>query len=325
MFRRGRKSPRTRIFFATDVHGSEQCFRKWLNAARVYEADVLILGGDVAGKVVVPLVAGEDGTWSGEIHGRPVGASGEDELRALQKQIRTMGRYDVVLAPEEKRALDTEPGRLDALFRTAMLESLERWVALADERLPELSVPAFMMLGNDDFPELADVIRGSESVENAEDAVFELPGGYELLSNGYSTPTPWDTPREVSEEELEAQLRSAVSDLREPEWSVFNVHCPPVETHLDQAPKLDDELRPVVDVTGLQMTSVGSTAVRALIEELQPVLGLHGHVHESAAAQSLGRTVCVNPGSEYGEGILRGAIVELDRERGVRHWQLTHG
>jgi uncharacterized protein len=325
VFRRGRKSPRTRIFFATDVHGSEQCFRKWLNAARVYEADVLILGGDVTGKVVVPLVAGEDGTWSGEIHGRSVGASGEDELRELQKQIRTMGRYDVVLAPEEKRALDTEPARLDALFRAAMLESLERWVALADERLPELGVPAFMMLGNDDFPELADVIRASESLENAEDAVFELPGGYELLSNGYSTPTPWDTPREVSEEELEAQLRAALSGVREPEWAVFNVHCPPVETHLDQAPKLDDELRPVVDVTGLQMTSVGSAGVRALIEEVQPVLGLHGHVHESAAAQSLGRTLCVNPGSEYGDGILRGAIVELDRERGVRRWQLTHG
>lgn len=325
MFRRGRKSPRTRIFFATDVHGSDQCFRKWLNAARVYETDVLVLGGDITGKVIVPLVAGEDGTWSGEIHGRQVGASGEDELRELQKQIRTMGRYDVVLAPEEKRALDTEPERLDELFRAAMLESLERWVALADERLPELGVPAFMMLGNDDFPELADVIRASESVENAEDALFGLPGGFELLSNGYSTPTPWHTPREVSEDELDAQLRAAVSGLREPEWAVFNVHCPPADTHLDQAPKLDDELRPVVEVSGLRLTSVGSTAVRALIEEVQPVLGLHGHVHEAAAAQSLGRTLCVNPGSEYGEGILRGAIVELDRERGVRRWQLTHG
>lgn len=325
MFRRGRKSPRTRIFFATDVHGSEQCFRKWLNAARVYEADVVILGGDITGKVVVPLVAGEDGTWSGEIHGRAVGANGEGELRELQKQIRTMGRYDVVLAPEEKRALDTEPERLDELFRVAMLESLERWVALADERLPALGVPAFMMLGNDDFPELADIIRGSESVANAEDALFELPGGYELLSNGYSTPTPWKTPREVTEEELEAQLRAAMSGLREPEWAVFNVHCPPARTHLDQAPKLDDELRPVVEVSGLQLTSVGSTAVRALVEEIQPVLGLHGHVHESAGAQSLGRTLCVNPGSEYGDGILRGAIVELDRERGVRRWQLTHG
>ncbi|MGH3042626.1 MAG: metallophosphoesterase family protein [Gaiellaceae bacterium] len=325
MLRRGRKGPRTRIFFATDVHGSEQCFRKWLNAARVYEVDVLILGGDVAGKVVVPLVAGADGTWRGEIHGQAVAARSEEDLHALQKQIRTMGRYDVVLAPEEKQALDTEPERLEELFRGVMLESLERWIALADERLPELGVPAFMMLGNDDFPELADVIRGSQAVENAEDAVFELPGGYELLSNGYSTPTPWHTPREVSEEELDAQLRAAASGLREPEWAVFNVHCPPVDTHLDQAPKLDDELRPVVDAGGLQLVPVGSTAVRALIEEVQSVVGLHGHVHESPAVQSLGRTLCLNPGSEYGDGILRGAIVELDRERGVRRWQLTHG
>ncbi len=325
MLRRGRKSPRTRIFFATDVHGSDQCFRKWLSAARVYEADVLIMGGDVAGKVVVPVVSVGDVTWTAEIHGESVTAAGEGELHALQGRIRTMGRYDVLMTTEEKQAVDSEPTRLDELFRRAMTESLERWIALADERLPDIGVPAFMMLGNDDFPELADVIRSSESIELAEDAVFTLPGGYELLSNGYSTPTPWDTPREVSEEELDGMLRARVSELREPELSVFNVHCPPAGTHLDQAPMLDDELRPVVDVSGMRMASVGSTAVRALVEEVQPALGLHGHVHESPAAEKLGRTLCVNPGSEYADGVLRGAIVDLDRDRGVRHWQLTHG
>lgn len=325
MFGRGRRGPRTRIFFATDVHGSEQCFRKWLNAALAYEADVLILGGDVTGKVIVPLVANGEASWRGEIHGETLTARGEEELAALQKRIRTMGRYDVLLSVQEKEALDTEPGRLDKLFRQAMLENLERWVELADERLGETGISAYMMLGNDDFPELADVLRGSTAITHAEDGIYELPGGYELLSNGYSTPTPWNTPREVPEEELGRQIKRAAAALRDPEWAVFNVHCPPADTHLDQAPKLDRELRPVVDATGVQMVSVGSTAVRSLIERYKPVLGLHGHVHESAGAQTLGRTLCINPGSEYGDGVLRGAIVELDRDRGVRRWQITQG
>jgi Icc-related predicted phosphoesterase len=73
------------------------------------------------------------------------------------------------------------------------------------------------------------------------------------------------------------------------------------------------------------MAPVGSTAVREAIERQRPLLGLHGHVHESAGVEKIGRTVCINPGSDYGDGILRGAIVELDRDRGVRNWQLTQG
>lgn len=325
MFRKGRKEPRTRIFFATDIHGSEQCFRKWLNAARVYEVDVLLLGGDVTGKLIVPLVSGDDGSWRGELHGEQVVARDEPELAELQKRIRTMGRYDVLLAPEEKVRVDAEPERLDRLFRDAMRSTLERWLELAEERLRAAGIPAFMMLGNDDFPELAELFRDSNVVVDAEAAIHELPGGYELLSNGYSTPTPWHTPREVSEAELAGMLEEGAAQLRDPEWAVFNVHCPPVDTHLDQAPKLDAALRPQVNASGMQMGSVGSTSVRALIERLQPLLGLHGHVHESTGAQKLGRTLCVNPGSDYGDGILRGVIVDLDRAHGVARWQLTQG
>jgi Icc-related predicted phosphoesterase len=203
-----------------------------------------------------------------------------------------------------------------------MRQSLERWVALAEERL---QVPCFMMLGNDDFEELADALRGSDAVTYAEDGVYELPGGYELASIGYSTPTPWDTPRELSEEELGVRIDAVVARVREPEQAVFNFHCPPRDTHLDQAPMLDDELRPRVDASGVRVGSVGSVAVRRAIEEAKPLLGLHGHVHESPAAQRLGPTVCINPGSDYGDGILRGAIVDLDRERGVRRWQIVQG
>jgi uncharacterized protein len=321
----GRREPRTRIFFATDVHGSERCFRKWLNAAWVYDAQVLILGGDVTGKIIVPLVGNGDGIWRGEIYEVPVQAREGEELEALQKRIRTMGRYDVLLTAEEKARLDAHPHGLDALFHRAMRESLERWVALAEERLRGSGIACYVMLGNDDHEDLADVLRGSDVVVYAEDRIVDLPGGFELASFGYSTPTPWDSPRELPEEEMAARIESVVASVRDPEHAVFNFHCPPHGTHLDQAPKLDAELRPRIDAAGLKIGPVGSVAVREAIEGTGPVLGLHGHVHESPGAQKLGRTLCVNPGSEYVDGILRGAIVDLDRAKGVRGWQIVQG
>jgi Icc-related predicted phosphoesterase len=315
----------TRLFFATDVHGSEQCFRKFVNAAQVYEVSAVILGGDVTGKVVVPLVANGDGAWHGELHGEPVVARGEEELAALQKRIRTMGRYDVVLTAEEKRDVDADPGRIDGLFHAAMRESLERWVAIAEERLRPTGIPCHMMLGNDDFDDLAQVLRGSDVVTYAEDAVQGLPGGFELASIGYSTPTPWKTPRELPEEQLGDRIDALLANVREPERAVFNFHCPPRDTHLDQAPLLDGDLRPVVDASGVRMHSVGSSAVRRAIEDARPLLGLHGHVHESPAGQKLGSAMCINPGSDYGDGILRGAIVDIDRDKGVKRWQIVQG
>jgi Icc-related predicted phosphoesterase len=319
------KQSRTRLFFATDVHGSEQCFRKFVNAAEVYEVSALVLGGDMTGKIVVPLVANGDGVWHGELYGEPVTARGDDELGALRKRIRTMGRYDVVLTPDEKSEVDADPARIDGLFRAAMRESLARWVALAEERLGPTGIPCYTMLGNDDFDELADALRGSDVVTYAEDGVYELPGGFELASIGYSTPTPWHTPRELPEEQLGDRIDALLAQVREPERAVFNFHCPPRDTHLDQSALLDAELRPVVDASGVRMHSVGSSSVRRAIEDAQPLLGLHGHVHESPAGQKLGQTMCINPGSDYGDGILRGAIVDLDRDKGVKRWQIVQG
>jgi uncharacterized protein len=326
VFSRKKADNRTRLFFATDIHGSELCFRKWLNAAKVYQPDVLILGGDVTGKMLIPLVAQADGTWRGSLHDRPVQARDREELAELQKQIRAMGRYPVVVDPDEKAELDASPDRLDATFRQAMRDTLTQWVSLAEERLGGLGIPAYTMLGNDDFDDLADVLRGSEIVHYAEDGIFELPGGYEMLSIGYSTPTPWHTSRELSEAEVQAKIDGLAARLRDPATAIFNVHCPPHDTHLDQAPQLDEDLRPVVDASGLRMASVGSTAVRGSLETIEPLLGLHGHIHESAAAQKVGaRTLSVNPGSDYGDGVLRGVIIDLDPVKGVRRWQMVQG
>jgi Icc-related predicted phosphoesterase len=321
--RRRRRSAHTRLFFATDIHGSDRCFRKWLNAGSVYAVDALIMGGDLTGKILVPIVT-MDGQWQAELNGEEVAAASELELEALIRRIRQAGRYPIVVTAEEKSALENDPQLLDTRFREVIAASVKEWAELAAERLADARVPGYIILGNDDFPELAELLREASTnhFHYAEEGICRLPDGRELVSLGYSTPTPWKTDRELTEDELAERLEGMTSSLEQPRTSVFNLHCPPLATHLDQAPKLDDELRPVAGAGGIEMVSVGSRAVRAAIERLQPCLGVHGHVHESVGMQELGRTVCLNPGSEYGDGILRGALITLDEER-VASWQFV--
>jgi Icc-related predicted phosphoesterase len=321
----GGKAPATRIFFATDIHGSERCFRKWLAAGRVYDAKCMILGGDITGKSLVPLCRTGADTWEGELGGRRLQAHDEAELQALLRQIADRGAYARVITPEERGRLGSDPAAFDQAFSEAIRERVAQWVALADERLKDSDVASFVMLGNDDDEELADILRSSSTLCYAEDGIVELPGGHEMVTVGYATPTPWNTPRECSEEELAQRIDAVASALERPETAVMNLHCPPRDTNLDQAPQLDENLRPVVTAGGFAVMSVGAAAVRGAIEKSGAALGLHGHVHESPAGQTIGTTMCVNPGSEYGEGILRGAIVDLAEDGTVKRWQITQG
>lgn len=316
---------RYRIFYAADIHGSDRAFRKWLNAAQVHRVDALIFGGDIAGKVVVPIVRQGPDRLVAEVHGETVEVSGGDDLAALRARIRASGRYDVVLDPDEKAALDRDPDRVARdLFPRVVRESVRSWVELAEERLAETDVPAYVMLGNDDYPELEPLLRGNR-LRNVEGKVVELPGGFQMISLGYSNPTPWDSPRELSEEGLAERINSMASRLRDPARAVFNFHAPPHGTNLDRAALLDESLRPRVVGGQVLVGSVGSTAVRAAIDLYQPILALHGHIHESPGIHRLGPTTAVNPGSDYTNGILRGALIVLDRRRGVRAWQLVQG
>ncbi len=319
------KGPVTRIFFATDIHGSERCFRKWLNAGRVYDAKVMILGGDITGKSLKPLCKINGDTWEGEVGGRPAQARDGEELQALCRQIADRGSYARMSTPEEREELAADPVAFDRAFAEAISDRVEQWVALADERLKDSDIAGFVMLGNDDDEQLAEILRSSRKLTYAEDGIVELPGGHEMVSLGYSTPTPWNTPRECSEEELAQRIDAVAARLERPEAAVMNLHCPPRDSNLDQAPQLDENLRPVITAGGYALMSVGAAAVRSAIEESGAALGLHGHVHESPAGQMIGSTMCVNPGSEYPEGILRGAIVDLAQDGEIRRWQITQG
>jgi uncharacterized protein len=158
-----------------------------------------------------------------------------------------------------------------------------------------------------------------------EDAIIDIGEGFEMLSCGFANPTPWRSPREVPEDELQRHLEALASRLQRPAEAAFNLHVPPVRSTIDVAPLVDAELKPVIQGGPVLMGAAGSGAVRTLIERYQPLISLHGHNHESRGITKIGKTVCVNPGSAYGEGVLRGALFELDRRKGLKRYQLTSG
>jgi uncharacterized protein len=315
-----------RIFFATDIHGSEKCFFKFLNAGKHYGADTLILGGDVAGKIMVPVIRQDDEVYRTEYLNETVTVQGQEQLEELLKNIRYSGYYPLMTTNEEVEQLRSDKAESERVFRRVMGETLRRWVEVAEERLGESGVHVYMMLGNDDEPELGSYLEGSDVVVSAEGKALDLGDDLTLLSYGYSNHTPWDSPRELDEGELLRRIEEIASTLSRPERAVFNLHCPPINTPLDEAPKVGKNFRPVATMAGVETTVAGCQATRQSIEAFQPLLGLHGHIHESRGTCKIGRTTCFNPGSEYGEGVLRGVLVVLDTKKPkVKNYMFTSG
>jgi len=314
---------RTRIFFATDLHGSERCFRKFVSAGKFYDANVLIVGGDITGKMIIPIAKQPDGSFTGQLFGVKRVANQEKELLALEDDIRNSGFYPYRTDPEEVKLLANE-AKIHELFSRLMVETLERWVKLAEKHLKNTGIRCFIMPGNDDSLVIDPEIEKSDFVVNPEGKVVWVDDNHEMISTGYANITPFDCPRDVPEEELAKKIEAMASQVGDMKNCIFNFHCPPYDTQLDAAPKLDQNLKPVVSGGKIVMYPAGSTSVRRAIEKYQPLLGLHGHIHESRGIFRIGRTICLNPGSEYTEGYLRGAIVNLDRDK-VESYTLTSG
>jgi len=314
---------KTRIFFATDLHGSERCFRKFVSAGKFYDANVLVVGGDITGKMIIPIVNQPDASFTAELFGVKRLVKQEKDLLALEDDIRNSGFYPYRTDPEEMKLLADET-KIDELFSRVMVETLERWVRLAEKHLRNTGIKCFIMPGNDDRLVVDHVIEESDFVVNPEGKVVCIDGYHDMISTGYANITPFDCPRDIPEEELAKKIEAMASQVKDMRNCIFNFHCPPYDTQLDPAPKLDQDLKPVVRGGNVVMYPAGSTSVRSAIEKYQPLLGLHGHIHESRGIFRIGRTICLNPGSEYTEGYLRGAIVNLDRDK-VESYTLTSG
>ncbi len=316
----------TTIYFATDIHGSDLCWQKFINAGKFYGADVLILGGDMTGKAIVPIVHQGGEIYKTTLLEHNYTLTGEVEVAAMVKRIKSRGYYPYRTNPDEVAELNANPQRVHTLFVNEALATLERWIAYADERLKGSGLFCCVCPGNDDMVEVDEIIRQSQMIQLVEGQVITIPTDgadqHEMISSGWSNPTPWHTYREEPEEGLWQRFDRMIANLKNPRTSIFNMHVPPYGSLLDEAPELDGKLRP--RYAGNATHPVGSRAVRALIEKHQPLLGLHGHIHESRATIRLGHTLCINPGSMYEQGSLLGALIQLGKDK-VKNYVLTTG
>jgi uncharacterized protein len=325
LFRRNRGGYRadsgTRVFFATDIHGSDLCFKKFINAGKFYGATHLVMGGDITGKSIIAVEETRHG-WMANFREHDYVCTTSSELANVLQAIRDSGQYPFVCQQDELAALEDE-GYRATVFTRLVVEGIQRWMDIATDRLGHTQIQCYVTPGNDDFWEIDPIIVAAPAVHFVEGQCVSLDGVHEMITTGYSNPTPWETEREVTEEEFALKLEEMWAKVQDPENAVAVIHAPPINTALDQAPELGSDLSLKRGAGGLKMSHVGSSAVRMWLEHAQPLCGLHGHVHESKGTESIGRTLCLNPGSEYGEGILAGALIVLGRGRVVSHQFVT--
>ena len=305
----------TRMLFISDTHGSTPVFTKALGASAAYKAQVLVHGGDILGKYMIPFYKAADG-YEAEILGVKELIRTPDEMKAAEAEVDRMGAYPLLTTREEWAELVADADKMNPVFKAACEKRLKIWVEMAEQKLKPLGIKAFLNIGNDDYQSVGSMIEGYSCVVYPNNKVLMLDEDHELLSLGNTNMTPWKCEGDVEEDQLLAMLEALASKLQAPHRAVFNLHCPPVDTKLDVAPQLDSELRPVYLPGGdPRMLHVGCKAVRTLIERVQPLVGLHGHIHESKSIDKIGKTQVFNPGSEYTTGLLNSVLLNLSPDK----------
>ena len=299
----------TKILFATDVHGGDTFFGKILSVAKNFKVSMLMVSGDLTGKAIVPIVKTDDGRYFTTFYGKNYNVS-EDELAQLENKIRKVGYYFFLCSRREYEVFKAEPKKVAELFSKLIQDTLYNWIEKIEEILPA-DVRVIMNPGNDDDFAVDEVLKKSKRVEYTLERAVDLDDLHQMVSCEWVNPTPWDSPRECPEHELEKRLRAEMGRVSDMSNLVCDFHTPPYNTPLDLAPRLNKDLQPKMFLGQPIYDHVGSKSVRKIFQECQPLLGLHGHIHESASKCNIGRTICINPGSEYNEGIMHGYIITL--------------
>jgi Icc-related predicted phosphoesterase len=308
-FLKRKKEPQTKILFATDMHGSEGAWRKFLNASAMLKVNVAICGGDLTGKMIVPIIERSDGRYNYYFMGK-THTIDSNELEKAFKDVRGIGYYPYQTSESEYEEMRQNPSKVDDAFHKVMEATLKNWLDLIRQKVPN-ETQVIVCPGNDDRTLVDDAINNHKDVINAEGKVIKIDEMHEMVSTGWVNPSPWKTAREEEDDKLEVRLEKYISQVKDPSSAIFNFHAPPFESKLDEAPLLDKDLNPVLQGGRVVMVPVGSKAVRKMVEKYKPLLGLHGHIHECSGSIKIGKSHCVNPGSEYAEGILRAFLIEL--------------
>jgi len=329
LFSKKPKKAVSRLFYATDIHGSERTYRKFINAGKFYDVNVLILGGDISGKLLIPIIKETNGKYRATLQGVVQHMTTEEELKAMIEKLGILGFYHQIMEEDEVKAMQADPQAVDDLFHKLARKRLDDWINLAETRLKGSGIKCFVTGGNDDDPAVLEAIhkQNTESFFACEGQVIYVDDDHSMISVGYSTPTPWNTPREIPDEKLWEFIEEMVAKVPDMDHAIFNFHDPPRDSTLDTCPMLDwntNPPTPIVKSGQIVMHGAGSQSVRRAIETYQPMLGLHGHIHESQAVMKIGRTTCINPGSEYGEGFLRGCLINIS-DGNVESFQMTNG
>ena len=314
----------TRLLFASDVHGSDPVWKKFIRGTKFYKADVLIFGGDLTGKNVITVKENTNGTYSSEFQKQNHLLKNKEDLARFDEIVRRTGCYTYVGSEAEIEELAANKKKADQIFHQLILQRVKEWVDYAEQNA---TTPIYVNTGNDDELEVDDVLSTGTKVVLPEDKVVMIGSKHEMISAGFSNLTPWHCPRDLEEEEIAKRLEKKIGQLKDPTNAIFNFHCPPVDSGLDTCPKLDTSVfppKPIVDAGGIVLFGAGSSSVRAAIEKHQPMVGLHGHIHESRNIARIGRTFCVNPGSEYAEGILRAVLINIG-DSGFKSYQFVGG
>ena len=309
-----------KIFYAADLHGGETAFRKFTNAGKFYNADLVIFGGDFTGKMVVPIVE-KGGVYSCTYYGSTVKVKKVKELPDLERNLRDAGFYPLVISEADLNKLNENDA--ERIIKEKQLEVLKEWVKLADERFAKAEIPCIIIPGSVDDYYLDDVLNSGNHVQNGDGKIIEV-NGYEVVSIGGGKPSVFKNPRERSEEELAAKINALCAQVKDMSKCIFNIHIPPYDTDLDRGTLYDEDLKPVLDGDSLATAPTGSKAVREAIEKYQPLLSLHGNVHESRGVTRIGKTICINAGTDYDQGMLRGALIDISSD-GALSYTLTAG